>query len=145
MIFDPKVLVDQKVDFVQINKILKKAFVGIKSAKQIEEPDARFELAYGAMLKTAQALLRSYGKRTNAERGHHRVLVEFARKKLGQKFSKITSTYNQMRKKRNKLEYDIDSVTVSEAESAIKVAEMFFSAVEDKISDDNPQQKLWKP
>ena len=50
-----------------------------------------------------------------------------------------------MRKKRNKLEYDIDSVTVSEAESAIKVAEMFFSAVEDKISDDNPQQKLWKP
>jgi uncharacterized protein (UPF0332 family) len=145
MTYDPKLVARQKVDFAQINKILKKAYIGIKSAKQVRESDSKFELSYGAMLKTAQALMRSYGLRTKAERGHHLILVDFAKNKLGLKFTKLTATYNQMRKKRNKLEYDIDSVSISEAKSAVAVAEKFYSAVEQKISQDNPQQKLWRP
>ena len=145
MIFDPKLVTPQKVDFVQINKILRKAYKGVKSAEQVTEPDSKFELAYGAMLKTAQALMRSYGYRTKADRGHHRVLVDYARDKLGANFANLTSTYNQIRKKRNKLEYDVDSVTMTEARSATAIAEEFYKAVEQKISEDNPQQKLWKP
>lgn len=143
MTYDPKLVARQKVDFGQINKILRKAYVGIKSAKQVTESDSKFELSYGAMLKTAQALMRSYGLRTKAERGHHQILVNFAKNKLGTKFTKLTATYNQMRKKRNKLEYDIDSVGMLEAKAAVSAAERFYLAVEQKISEDNPQQKLW--
>jgi len=50
-----------------------------------------------------------------------------------------------MRKKRNKLIYDIDSVGKTEAQEAVRIANKYFEIVEEKIQADNPQQKLWKP
>jgi uncharacterized protein (UPF0332 family) len=145
MTFDKSKVTAQKIDFVQINQVLQKAYKNIGAAEQVDEPDPKFSLAYDAMLQTALALMRARGYRPRTGLGHHQTLVDFSKEILGPKFHNLTSAYNQIKKKRHKLQYDISSVTKTEADSAIKVATKFFEAVENKIEQDSPQQKLWKP
>ena len=145
MLFDPQKVKKQSINFQEINKILEKAYKNILEAEKGSDPDSKFSLAYESMLKTALALLRSYGYRPRSGAGHHAVLVQLSKKILGPKFDNLTSTYNQMRKKRNKILYDINSATKLEAGSSVHIARRFFQAVEQKISKDNPQQKFWKP
>ena len=84
------------------------------------------------------------GYRPKVQLGHHKTLVEFAKYVL-KGFSQLTRTYDQIRKKRNKIIYDIMSVSESEASQATSVADKYFKIVEERITSDNPQQKLWKP
>lgn len=86
----------------------------------------------------------SKGYRPKVQLGHHKTLVNFARYAL-KNFGRLTDTYDRIRKKRNKIIYDIISVSESEANGAIIAAEKYFNIVEDKIIQDNPQQKFWKP
>ena len=145
MTFDKSRVTKQKIDFRQINQVLQKAGKNITAAEQVDEPDPKISLAYDSMLQTALAPMRSHGFRPRTGLGHHQTLVDFSMLILGSKFSGLTSAYNQIKKKRNLLQYDIDSVTLTEAISAIDIAKRFFEAVENKIEQDNPQQKLWKP
>ena len=103
-----------------------------------------FILAYESMLQTSLALMLSRGYRPKVQLGHHRTLVSFARFVLID-FVRLTDTYDKMRKTRNKIIYDILSVSEIEARRAITAAEKYFRVVADKIAEDNPQQKLWRP
>jgi len=143
--WDPNAVQKQAVNFAQVNKILEKAYRNLRSAIEVDNPDSKFTLAYETMLQTSLALMLSYGFRPRQQLGHHRTLVEFAKKVLGQKFFNLTANYDKMRRKRNKLVYDIDSVSKTEALEATKIANKYFEIVENKIQFDNPQQKLWKP
>lgn len=145
MTFDKSKVASQKVDFIQVNQVLRKAFGNIVAADQLDNPDPKFSLSYDAMLQTALALMWSHGYKPRTGLGHHQTLVEFSKLILGSQFSELTSAYNQIKKKRHKLQYDINSVTKTDADSATKIAKKFFAAVENKIEQDNPQQKLWKP
>jgi len=147
MDFDFSYVKKQPVNFGQINKILQKAYKTIQSAKTTlkTDPETCFTLAYESMLKTTLALMLSRGFRPKIQLGHHKTLVNYAKYVLKDRFSKITATYDRMRQKRNKLLYDVASVSETEAKQSAIVAEKYFRIVEQKIASDNPQQKLWKP
>lgn len=147
MSFDFSTVKKQTTNFSQVNKILQKSYNSIRSAEKTIKIDVEscFTLSYEAMLKTTLALMLSQGFRPRVQLGHHVTLVNFSKHILGHKFSSITSTYNKMRQKRNKLIYDIDSVSRTEANLSLSTAKKYFKLVEEKISSDNPQQKLWKP
>jgi len=87
----------------------------------------------------------SRGFRPKVQLVHQKTLVNYAKYVLKDRFSKITATYDRMRQKRNKLLYDVASVSETEAKQSAIVAEKYFRIVEQKIASDNPQQKLWKP
>lgn len=146
MDFDYSTLNSTKPDFEQINVILKKAYRNIHSAQITlkDDQEAAFTLAYESMLKTTLALMHSRGFRPKTQLGHHKILVDYAKYVLKQ-FSSITTIYERMRKKRNKIIYDVVTVTPDEAKQAIGIAQKYFAIVEEKISSDNPQQKLWQP
>jgi len=146
MIFDFQTVKKQPVNFTQINKVLKSSFKTIKSSRMVKKisADNSFALAYESMLQTSLALMLSRGYRPKVQLGHHRTLVSFAMFILTD-FQSLTDTYDKMRKTRNKIIYDILSVSDTEAERAILIAEKYFWVVEDKIAQDNPQQKLWRP
>lgn len=147
MTFDKNLVKKQTVNFQQINKTLEKSHETITSAEMIlkSTPENSFSLSYESMLKTTLALMLARGYRPKTQLGHHKTLIEFARFVLKDKFSPLTATYDRMRKKRNKIIYDITSVSQTEATEAISVAKKYFAIVENKIEQDNPQQKLWKP
>lgn len=147
MSFDYSKLRKQSVDFKQINGFLQKAAKNYQAAKKIIDvfPDQAFKLAYDSLVTDTLALMLSMGYRTSSQKGHHKIMVQFAKEVLGAKFNGLTTTYNQMCSKRNKVYYEPFSVTETDAKNAIMVAEKYFQAVEQKISEKNPQQKLWKP
>ncbi|EKD56559.1 MAG: hypothetical protein ACD_58C00147G0005 [uncultured bacterium] len=145
--FDFSSVKKQKIDFNQINRILEKAGKNITSARKILKTDQEgcFTVAYESMLKTTLALMLSHGYRPRIQLGHHITLVSFSKYILKEKFFAITSTYDKMRQKRNRLIYDDAFVSITEANKALEVAEKYFQIVEEKIKQENPQQKLWKP
>lgn len=147
MTFNPTMVQKQKVDFSQINHILEKAYGLLEAAQKniTTSEEASFILAYDCMLKITLALMLSRGYRPKMRLGHHRTLVEFAKHVLGEKFNSLTHAYNGMREKRNQLIYDTRSISKTEAKHSLIICEKYFEVVEDKITEDNPQQKLWKP
>jgi len=146
MTFDFSSVRKQPIIFSRVNKVLAKSWKTLQlSKKSIENsPDDSFALAYDSMLKTSLALMMSRGFRPKVQLGHHKALVNFAQSIL-KDFVSLTLTYEKMRKTRNKIIYDDFSVNLSQAKNAVRIAEKYFQVVEDKIAQDNPQQKLWKP
>lgn len=146
MSFDYSLVKRIRPDFRQINKILVSAYKLIKSAKTIQgaNPEGSFTLSYEAMLKITLALMISNGYRPKIRPGHHKTLTSYAYEILGEKFKTLARTYEQMRSKRNRIIYDADSVTQTDAKHAVAEAEKYFDIIESKIASENPQQKLWK-
>ena len=147
MTFDFGSVKKQKVDFVQINKILQKAFRSIQTAEMAfsdNDPEGALTMAYEAMLKTSLALLSANGFRPRIQLGHHKTLILYARHILVESAS-VIDTYDRLRRKRNKTIYDVEVVTKLEAKQSVAVAKMYFILVEEKIESQNPQQKLWRP
>lgn len=147
MPFDFSQLRKQPIDFKQVRGYLVKAAKTNQTAKKIikENPDIAFKSAYDSLISSTLALMLSMGFRTGSQKGHHKIMVKFAKEILGTKFNSLTSTYNQMRSKRQKLVYEPVSVSETDARGAVITAEKFLVAVEQKISEINPQQKLLKP
>lgn len=96
------------------------------------------------MLKISLALMLSHGFRPKMQLGHHKTLVNFSKYVL-EDFERLTGTYDKMRKTRNKIIYDIINISESQAERATMTAEKYFQVVGGKITQENPQQKLWRP
>lgn len=146
MSFDFQSVRKQPVNFHQINKVLQKAWKSLELAKTSVKisADDSFVLAYESMLKTSLALMLSRGYRPKVQLGHHKTLIGFARYIL-KNFNQLANTYDKIRKKRNKIIYEIVNTSESETKYAITIAEKYFKIVEAKIAQDNPQQKLWKP
>lgn len=138
----------EKIGFDQINKIFKRAFRNIKSAKTlIEDGDEEggFRFAYESMLLVGRALVFSYGLRPRSV-GSHKIVVDFTENVLGKNYKILTRKFNKMRKKRNYLIYGIGlAISETETANAIKTAEDFIVKIEEYIQHKNPQQKLWRP
>lgn len=143
--FDFSTVHDQPLNMFQVRKTYQKAIQSLKTAKKIKEtdPEGAYTMAYESMLKASLALMFSTKKRPRVQMGHHKVLVRYAEYILGEEFTSLTNTYDKMRDKRNKLIYDINIVSKTEAEHACAIATKYLKVAAQKIIENNPQLKLW--
>src|SRR3989338_1320150 len=133
-----------KIERDQVKKHAAAAFQDLKEAKTTfpVSDKAAYLFAYTAMLKMGRALLFLKGFRTKGE-GQHETVVEAAGSILGLEFKSLTQQFDRMRRKRNKLIYDIvDLVSKADAEQAFKAAEQFLKKVRDVMDETDPQLKL---
>jgi uncharacterized protein (UPF0332 family) len=132
------------VDYRQIELVLGKAEKSLASSRNIsrQDPESAFTLAYESMLKASMALMFSQGYRPRVQLGHHKTLVGFSQFILGEEFTSLTATYERMRKKRNRVVYDIGAVSKVEVKEALVLAEKYLDIVKKKIMEENPQLKL---
>jgi len=143
--FDFQSIREQKKDISQIRKTFAKAIQSQKSANKLLASDSEgsFTLAYEAMLKASLALMFSRGFRPRVKLGHHKTLINFSSYVLGEDFSKIMATYDRMRDKRNKIIYDTNVVSGTEAKHAVEFSIKYLKAVANKIAEENPQLRLF--
>lgn len=138
----------EKIGFDQLNKLIKRTFRTLKSAKILLENDdveGSFRFAYETMLLTGRVLVFSFGFRPRTV-GSHKIVVDFAEGILGDQFKILVQKFDKMRRKRNYLIYGIGlTISKTEAENAVKTAEKFIEKIEKYIETKNPQQKLWRP
>ncbi|MFA5459971.1 MAG: hypothetical protein WC283_01390 [Candidatus Paceibacterota bacterium] len=136
---------EESVGFDQVNKQLVRAIKDLKVADANLDIDtgASYNYAYLAMLRTARALMFSFGYRP-IDGQQHKTVVFFAENVLGSKFSDLVEHFNRMRKKRNKFTYDEPEILISEEETknAIIVAKKFVSEITQFIKQKNPQKEL---
>lgn len=142
--FDFSSVKKQAIDFRQIGMILAKAEKSLASSRNIlqQDPESAFTLAYESMLKGSMALMFTRGYRPRVQLGHHKTLVNFSKFVLGDSFSSLTSTYDKMRSKRNRVVYDVGAVSEAEATEGLRMAEKYLSVVRQKIEEENPQLNL---
>ncbi len=140
-----RLLKKEDISFNQINKVLKKSYQNLKSAKILLKnkcEDEAFELAYEAMMVAGRALAFSYGLRPRAA-GSHKIVIDFTEKVLGKDYQVLVKKFDKMRKKRHNLIYEVDiSISLTEAKQAIKSAEEFLDKIKEIIQKNNPQKKL---
>lgn len=135
----------ESIGFDQVEKQLVRAKKDLKVAEANLDIDteASYNYAYLAMLRTARALMFSFGYRP-VDGQQHKTVVIFAENVLGSKFSDLVEYFNRMRKKRNKFTYDEPEILVSEeeAKNAILVAKEFVTKIVQFIKEKNPQKEL---
>lgn len=134
-----------RLDFFEIEKVLRRAGRSIKSAKILMESgdeDAAFQLAYEAMLFAGRALFFSCNLRPRAT-GSHKIVVNFVAEVMGPEFKMLAEIFDNMRRKRNYLIYGVGLETSKkEAENGIENAQEFIRKIEKAIQTKNPQKKL---
>jgi len=136
---------EESVGFDQVRKQLIRAAKDLRVAEANLDIDteASYNYAYLAMLRTARALMFSFGYRPiNGQQ--HKTVVFFAENVLGLKFSDLVGYFNRMRKKRNKFTYDEPEILISEEEvkNAIFAAKEFVTKITQFIKEKNPQKEL---
>src|SRR3989338_10691414 len=116
-LLDEKRLEAFKVERPQIAKHIESAFQDLKEARTTfpVSDKAAYLFAYTAMLKIGRALLFLKGTRPKGK-GQHETVVEAAGFILGKGFKTLTDQFDRMRRKRNKLIYDVGDL-ISHAEA----------------------------
>ena len=133
-----------KIERAQIAKYIQAAYQDLNEAKTTFKVSdkAAYLFAYTAMLKIGRALLFLKGYRPKGP-AQHETVVEAANSILGSGFKELTRQFDAMRKKRNRLIYDIgDLVSHSDAEKAFKAADEYVNRVRKFMEDNDPQLKL---
>ena len=145
-----KGLVDQgqlemfQIEREQVAKHLQSAYSDLKEAHITfaVSDKAGYLFAYTAMLKAGRALLFLKGYRPKG-RGQHETVVEAADILLGKNFKSLTDQFDRMRRKRNRLIYDIgDLISHSEVEASFKAAEEYLARVRAFMEKEDKQLKL---
>lgn len=141
-----KKLRPERVDFDQVGRFLAGAAKKLVAAKKtigIDE-EASYQLAYEAMLKASLGFMLSYGTRPRSLPGHHVVIIEFARKHLGEESEGLIALFDRMRRKRNQALYDVSGlISRQEAEQALETAEKYLGVIREEIQERNPQARLF--
>lgn len=138
-------LKEEKINFSQVVKVLRKAQNSLVSAKILlaeSQEENAYELAYEAMLSAGRALTFSHGLRPRTQ-GSHKIVIEFAALILENDFAVLIKKFDRMRKTRHYLIYGAGfSISKTEAENAIKSASEFMEKVNVIIKKKNPQKEL---
>jgi uncharacterized protein (UPF0332 family) len=118
---------------------LKRAWRDIDTARTLVRSrrfDWSLAVSYNAMLLAGRALMFSKGYRPSSTEGHVAV-VRFLQALLGTEVSnRMVMVLNGMRKKRHRIVYEeMDIVSKSEAEQAIKWAQEFVDRIEGMICE----------
>ncbi|MEW6089235.1 MAG: HEPN domain-containing protein [bacterium] len=135
---------EQKPDFKQIEKQLKRADKDLKTAESVLSMDITwsYAISYHAMIRAGKALMYSKGYLPTT-RNTHKTIVEFTRTILGEEYENITSRFNRMRRQRHDFIYDSENgITTSEAKSAVDTAKKLIDKIKILVSKENPQKDL---
>ncbi|MBF0216342.1 MAG: hypothetical protein HQL30_05035 [Candidatus Omnitrophica bacterium] len=123
---------------------MKEAVIDMGEASKIRNISERgtYLLAYGAMLKTGRALVLFLGYVPD-DGAQHRTVTEIVAACLGEKFNKVTSHFERMRRKRNDLTYEAGILlSGSEAEEALSDAKKLISEISNHIKTKDPQLRF---
>lgn len=130
----------QKANFGQISRQLIRARKDIVLSKNIIEKDSEWAAAitYHAMLRAGRALIFA-NNYLPADGQQHKTVVELTGLLIGGEFSDLINNFNRLRKKRNVFFYDSDeSITHTEAEKFISVAEKLLTIIEKEVKRLSP-------
>jgi uncharacterized protein (UPF0332 family) len=90
-----------------------------------EDPDWAFTMAYNAVLQASRALMLAEGYRPRGGE-QHATVVEFIRENLGVPFVNQVNMFDQMRRKRHRVIYEVAGlVSKHEAEQTVEFAKEF--------------------
>ena len=136
-----------RIDRAQIAKFVKAAYQDLREARVTfpVSDRAAYLFAYTAMLKIGRALLFLHGYRPKGL-AQHLTVIEVAGSMLGKGFASVTEQFDQMRRKRNLLIYDVGVlISHAEAERAFKTAERYLDKVREVMERQDPQLRIQFP
>lgn len=134
-----------KVNIKQVSNNLNKSLKDIKTAKANLKIDVEwsFVIAYHSMLRAGRALMLFSGYRPKGK-DIHKTIILFTEKTLGEDFKLLIKTFDRMRKKRHTFIYEPTiSITLTEAQEAMKKAEELVNKIIDFILSKDSQMKLF--
>lgn len=134
----------QKCDFKTAEKFIFRAQKELKTAESIIDidEDTSYTTAYSAMLHAGRAFMLSKGYRPD-DGQQHKTVCEFTSEFLGEEYKIIVKKFDEMRKKRNNLVYDISiSVSKTEATNVLNMAKAFIELIAGILKKENPQIKF---
>ena len=101
--------------------------------------EGRFDMAYKAIMQSANAALQANGYRTlTSKPGHHQTMIQTLPRTIGLETSTMV-LLDQMRKQRNVIDYSGDLVSESLAAEAIRQAGLLLEQVVAWIRANKPQ------
>lgn len=112
-------------DAATIQRLLEAAQASLADAQLPNlSSEGRFDMAYKAIMQTANAALQANGFRTlTSKPGHHQTMIQTLPSTIGLDSATMV-LLDQMRKQRNVIDYSGDLVSESLAAEAIKQAEV---------------------
>jgi len=135
----------QQPDFNQIAGQLKRAQKDLKTAKSVltADPTWAFAISYHAMLRAGRSLMFSKGYLPTPSQSH-KTIIEFTKILLGEDYANVMSRFNRMRRQRHNFIYDSKNhITISEAKTAIDIAEKLVERIINLVRKINTQKELF--
>ena len=120
----------------EIERLLQVAARDLATADKLlsEDTDWAFNIVYNALLQAARALVLHEGFRPRGA-GQHWTIVEFCREALGPEYRQHVALFDQMRRKRHRLVYEmVGLVSRQEAEQALAFAREFVEELRLRIT-----------
>lgn len=100
--------------------------------------EGRFDMAYKAIMQSANAALQANGFRTMTSKpGHHQTMIQSLPRTIGLE-SPVMVLLDQMRKQRNEIDYSGDLVSATLADEALRQAEILLSRVVEWLRQHRP-------
>jgi uncharacterized protein (UPF0332 family) len=127
----------------EVERLLQVAVRDLATAQKVlpEDLDWAFNIIYNAVLQSARALMLHEGYRPRGA-GQHRTVVQFCELALGPAFKRQTALFDQMRRKRHRLVYEVVGlVSRREAEQALAFAQAFVEEIRGRVTG-QPQMKF---
>lgn len=121
---------------VEIQQLLKVAGRDLLAAERNleESPDWAYSMAYNAILQVCRGLMLGEGYRPRGGE-QHATVVEFVSEKLGSTFANEVNLFDQMRRKRHRVIYEIAGmISKNEAQQAVLFAKEFVGKITEIIT-----------
>lgn len=126
-------------DAASIERLLEAAQASLNDAQLPElSCEGRFDMAYKAIMQSANAALQANGFRTlTSKPGLHQTIIQTLPRSIGLDTTKMV-LLDQMRKQRNVIDYSGDLVSETLAAEAVKQADVLLRQVREWINANKP-------
>lgn len=133
-----------RINYKQIyNHLLrsKKDLLTSRANLDIDEEWA-YAIAYHAILRAGRALMMSFGYKPKGK-DQHKIIVQFIRVILGDRFNELVRKFDRMRRKRHDFIYEPDKpIPRQEAENALSNSERLIQRIWSLVEEKDPQKRL---
>jgi uncharacterized protein (UPF0332 family) len=120
----------------EVTQLLQLAARDLATAGKLlgEDADWTFNIVYNAILQAMRALMLAEGFRPRGAEQHWTIVL-FAREALGPPYRRRVDLFDQMRRKRHRLVYEmVGLVSLQEAEQALALAAEFVEELQERIT-----------
>lgn len=126
-------------DAASIRKLLEAAQRSLTDAHLAQlSSEGRFDMAYKAIMQSANAALQANGYRTlTSKPGHHQTMIQSLPRTIGLDLPTML-LLDTLRKQRNVIDYSGDVVSASMASEALKHAELLLQQVIRWLQENHP-------